>query len=483
MTPLPHSPEAEEHVLSCCLLPNSDTLARCQSAGLTPDDFHTPANRLAYSTLLSLHSRQLPVSVEAVTLELSGHASPNDLLAILALDNPAKVPTATHASYYIAKVAELSAKRRIITQATALIEHASNGTTLDELSQQAKALIPQRPSLQNWQEREVKVVAPPSEPDTRLFLAGKPIATPGNLVTIISKAKTGKTTTIGAMVAAIVAAHYDRHDADTFGFTAPHTDEAVILIDTEQSPFDAYTCHQRAFARASQSTDVPWFKHYALVGYTAAQLKSSLEPILEQAASKHKAVFSLILDGVADFVASVNDEAECNEFVAYLRSLAVKFNCPIICVIHSNEAKMSGDDGRGHLGKQLIRKAESNLLLKKDSSGITQITSDKQRKAPITVEDNVAFQWSEELQRHVSCQPGQRTTKGGRPKGTTFQSLESVWPRSADKAMTQAQILKFAKDEEGVSESTLRRIINDAVRDGLLVKVPSSLGNKYHLPF
>jgi hypothetical protein len=71
-------------------------------------------------------------------------------------------------------------------------------------------------------------------------------------------------------------------------------------------------------------------------------------------------------------------------------------------VIHSNEGLKSGDDGRGHLGKQLTRKAESNLLLKKEGE-TTAITSEKQRKAPITAADGVAFKWSDEEGRHISC--------------------------------------------------------------------------------
>jgi hypothetical protein len=333
------------------------------------------------------------------------------------------------------------------------------------------------------EKRRVTLASRPQEPVTRLFLAGKPIATPGNLTTLISRAKTGKTATIGGVVAAIIASHYDRTGLDTLGFTAPHTKEAVVLIDTEQSPYDAYTCHQRAFARAAQEADIDWMMHYALVGMSAKQLAESLPNILARAKEKHGAVFTVILDGVADFVASVNDEAESNEFITWLRKLAVDYDCPIICVIHSNEAKMSGDDGRGHLGKQLTRKAESNLLLKKTGE-ITTITSEKQRKAPITEADGVAFVWSDEHGRHITCDPADlpQRAKGGRPKDTTFESLAAIWPKKAEKALTMGQLLLYAKDEDGTSESTLRRIVKAAVQVGQLVKLPGPIGPRYHLP-
>lgn len=356
---------------------------------------------------------------------------------------------------------------------------------LDRLAGPLPEITPHEPEkTDDVFSRRVRLQAPPPEPVTRLFLAGKPIATPGNLVTLISRAKTGKTATIGAAVAAIIGAHYDRHDIDTFGFTAPHTDEAVVLIDTEQSPYDAWTCHSRSMARANQPTDPEWLHHYALVGFGAKKLRTSLPPILDKAVADHKGVFTLILDGVADFVPSVNDEVGCSEFISWLRDISVKYNCPVICVIHSNEGVKTGDDGRGWLGKELTRKAESNLLLKKTGE-ITTITSEKQRKAPITEKDGVAFRWDDQAGRHVTCEPSDipQRHKGGRPKGCTFEMLESIWPKTADKALTMPQLLKYAKDEEDVSESTLRRIIKEAVQTGQLTKISGPIGPQYYMTF
>ena len=335
------------------------------------------------------------------------------------------------------------------------------------------------PKPPEWLSRLVTLASKPVEPVTRLFLAGKPIATPGNLVSLISKAKTGKTAEIGAVVAAIVAAHYDRHGLDTLGFTAPHTKEAVVLIDTEQSPFDSFICHQRAMARASQQTDVPWLMHLALVGYEAAKLRRSLVEIMKKAKEDHGGVFILILDGVADFVLSVNDEAECNEFISWLRSIAVEYDCPILCVIHSNEAQKSGDDGRGHLGKQLTRKSESNLLLKKVGE-VTTVTSEKQRKAPITEKDGISFRWSDEHQRHVSCVKAAETPKGGRPKHS-FDTFVSIFPRTADKAMTKQVLLRYAQDLAEIKETAFRDLLHQATQDGSLVRTPRATGFVYHL--
>lgn len=319
--------------------------------------------------------------------------------------------------------------------------------------------------------RRITLASNPTEPTTRLFLANKPVATPGNLVSIISKAKTGKTAAIGGVVAAIIGAHYDRQGLDCLGFTAPHTKEAVVLIDTEQSPFDAFTCHKRAFARAAQDVDVPWLCHYAMVGYDAAALRATLPKILARAKTNHQAVFTVILDGVADFVASVNDEAECNGFIAWLRSLAVTYDCPIICVIHSNEAVKAGDDGRGHLGKQLTRKSESNLLLKKTGE-VTVITSEKQRKAPITEADGIAFEWSNEQGRHVSCAKAATEKTGpGRPPLYDQSAMLSCFPGPREQGISLGQIHRaIGQLPCGISDRAFKDWVAKWVANGEVIR-------------
>src|SRR5262249_9188485 len=114
---------------------------------------------------------------------------------------------------------------------------------------------------------------------------------------------------------------------------------------------------------------------------------------------------SIVIDGVADLVADVNDAVECNAFVAELHALAIRFDCPITVVIHINPGSETGKT-RGHLGSQLERKAETNLRLDKDGE-VTSVWSEKQRRAPILKGKGPRFQWGSEAGMHVSIQPGQ----------------------------------------------------------------------------
>jgi hypothetical protein len=462
ITPALSDRPAEAHVLSCLLL--------APAATLDPEVFYYPEHRLLYLSIRRLLGAGKPVELATIAADLSDHGQFERVGGwpfLFGIESRDSIPTTLHLAHYTDRVQTLAERRRARSHAEATMEALANGGPLPRPMVSAP-----RQATENLLSRRITLASQPKEPTTRLFLANKPIATPGNLTTIISRAKTGKTATIGGVVAAIVGAHYDRSNLDTLGFTAPHTNEAVILIDTEQSPYDAFVCHQRAFARAGQQQDVEWLHHYALVGYGAKQIRDALPGIIAAARAQHGAIFTIILDGVADLVASVNDEAECNETISWLRAIAVTNDCPIICVIHSNEGIQSGDDGRGHLGKQLIRKAESNLVLKKDGE-ITTITSEKQRKAPITEKDGISFQWSEEAQRHVSCKLDQESKRG--PKKTKFlQSYLSVFETTEAKAATFPQIHKKANAKYPVSRNTFWALIEEGVQTG---EIQVSLAN------
>ncbi len=320
--------------------------------------------------------------------------------------------------------------------------------------------------------RRVSVANPPPEPVTRLYLADKPVATPGNLQTMTAKSKSGKTAATGATVAAVICAATGTPVLhDTFKFRASNPKgHAVIVMDTEQSPYDAWTCYHRNLQRAGADQDPPWLLHFALVGYNVKQRKEALAMALAYAKATFGGVFLVVIDGVAHFVSSVNELEECNTLADWLRSLSVTYDTAMLCVIHSNEGVKNGDDSRGHLGKQLMRDAESNLLLKKEGE-ITTITSEKQRKAPITAADGVAFKWSDEHQMHLSCETDTPKRKaGGRTKLHTIHEFMEVIPLKGSAAKSGAVLHRAANDLKEIKLQTFKDLLSDATRDGLLLR-------------
>ena len=230
-------------------------------------------------------------------------------------------------------------------------------------------------------------------------LAGIVICTPGNLTAITAQAKVGKSSLVTAMMAATMVIDDAR---DTLGAAGYNTKgKAVVYVDTEQAKDDFWWSVDRAKARAGLEQRPDWLKAYTLTTFNALDQRKALIVAMANLAAQFDGIYAVIIDGVADLVLDVNDAAECNALVADLQNLAIRYDCPIICVIHKNPGS---DKTRGHLGSQIERKAETNLTLEKDGD-VTVVWSSKQRRAPIPKETGPRFRWSEEHKMHVSVKP------------------------------------------------------------------------------
>jgi replicative DNA helicase len=119
----PHSAEAEEYLLSCCLLDGGDTIARCLEAKLAPQAFYLPANRVIFEKLCELYQRSPPVAIEMLIEELR---TTKQLEAVggvpYLMQVSSRIPTTAQAVYFIEKVRELYLLRELIKVTTSTVE-------------------------------------------------------------------------------------------------------------------------------------------------------------------------------------------------------------------------------------------------------------------------------------------------------------------------------------------------------------------------
>jgi hypothetical protein len=123
--------------------------------------------------------------------------------------------------------------------------------------------------------------------------------------------------------------------------------------------------------------------------------------LLEQAKEQHGGIFSILIDGIGDFLTDPNDPTLSFGLVDELQQLAIGNDCVVITVLHENPNSEYGKT-RGHLGSQLSRKAETNLRLSKDKDGITTIFSTDSRHCHIPREQGFYFHWCDESKMHVT---------------------------------------------------------------------------------
>jgi hypothetical protein len=135
---LPHSLEAEEQLLSCCLLDGSDTIARCQEAHLSAAAFFNPQNRAIYEWAINAHTKGMPVDLQIMAEDLRATGR---LEAVGGINHLVKVSsligTTAQASYFIERVKDTHTQRELIKLATGAIEGAygCNGNITELLAE------------------------------------------------------------------------------------------------------------------------------------------------------------------------------------------------------------------------------------------------------------------------------------------------------------------------------------------------------------
>jgi replicative DNA helicase len=123
----PHSVEAEEYLLSCCLLDGADVISRCLEAKIRPESFYLAQHALIYERLVELYNRQTPIDVAVLAEELKTAKQLDSVggFAFLAQVS-SRIPTTAQAGYFIDKVRELALLRELIKSATGAVEDCYN---------------------------------------------------------------------------------------------------------------------------------------------------------------------------------------------------------------------------------------------------------------------------------------------------------------------------------------------------------------------
>lgn len=144
---LPHSVEAEEHLLSCCLLDGADTLQRCVRAGVSPADFYVAANGLLFDLMLAIMTEHQVVDVAMLAEELKAQGKLDEVGGYAYLTQiSGRIPTTAQAPYFIDKVRDLARDRARAKLASELFEVtlAGDEARVAELEEQLQNLSRKR---------------------------------------------------------------------------------------------------------------------------------------------------------------------------------------------------------------------------------------------------------------------------------------------------------------------------------------------------
>jgi replicative DNA helicase len=120
---MPHSIEAEEYLLSCCLLDGLDVVSRCLEARLTAGSFYVRSHQLVFERMVDLYNRQKTIDLAVVAEELKTARQLDEIGGYPFLtDLAGRIPTTAQAGYFIEKVRELALLRELIRAATDTVQ-------------------------------------------------------------------------------------------------------------------------------------------------------------------------------------------------------------------------------------------------------------------------------------------------------------------------------------------------------------------------
>jgi hypothetical protein len=212
-------------------------------------------------------------------------------------------------------------------------------------------------------------VLPPMEFLFTLF--GEPCFPRRELVAFTGRAKSGKTFVMSMLMTVSIA-----RDVLAFKRNAPPSDVSphpttfrplrVLWYDTEQSDNstqDILVNRIRPLYHRCMGPDEPFPEEQLDIFNVRNVDRVNRERYFFKAIEHYKPDL-VILDGIRDLVADINDGTVAQEMMERLMKTAQEHDCCIVCVLHQNK---SGDsrDPRGWLGTELLNKAYDVFAIEK----------------------------------------------------------------------------------------------------------------------
>jgi len=190
------------------------------------------------------------------------------------------------------------------------------------------------------------------------------LGTYGNLSVITAPPKTMKT----FFVSLLASAYLSDNNIYCGEIKGHRNNGDLIHIDTEQGSWHCSKVFRRPL---DMDKNIPKEKYHTFA-LRSVPYNQRLEFIEHYITNKISEPSLVIVDGVADLCADVNNIEKSNELVSALMRLSQQQNVHIICVIHQNfgSAKL----GTGHLGSALEKKAETVISLEANTVNKDWIT-------------------------------------------------------------------------------------------------------------
>lgn len=204
-----------------------------------------------------------------------------------------------------------------------------------------------------------------TEPPVYCKIGNSPTMTAGEFSLITGKAKSGKTFLLGSIVASVVS---NSKQLDIITGCLPDNKRTVLYFDTEQSTFHAIRTIKR-ICKLTNSPNPENLIAYGLRPLTPAERLTAIEDAITMTDN----LGVVAIDGIRDLLtAGINDEAEATTLTSKFLKWTSEYNMHLILLLHQNKTDLNA---RGHIGTEILNKAETTLSVCKDTKTNTFVVS------------------------------------------------------------------------------------------------------------
>lgn len=188
------------------------------------------------------------------------------------------------------------------------------------------------------------------------------------------------------------------------------------------------------------------------------------------------------IDGVADLVTDTNNNTESSQMLSLLMELAEKTDSHIIAILHNTESNVK--KGRGHLGSEYERKAETVYMVEKAKDiGSSSIVTAQHTRNALFKTFHITHKGDGRLELSFPYEPPKVSdgdmcramidkTQGSNPGKTAFTKNE------LEEAHAKAR--KELGGGDSLSEKQFRNELGNFIRQGFLEEVLSASGKSHN---
>lgn len=327
-----------------------------QEVKLTPEMFYNTAHQTIFSAILDCN----PNDLWTITQYLNDKGKLEEIGGAIPLAELVKYGSTNGEAINHAKIIH----QKFISRQAGKILYKAHGRCqstddiadiIDDLKNDLTNLIP---DPQDENQFRIDFTAEPAPAPALLYLRNSvkdkliPSFTLQNFSLITGKAKSRKTFLTVLLVASYLGylnniIHADHERKGT-----------VLFIDTEQSPYHLHRMMKRICELIGEENPGR-LQAYGLKTLTPEEKRKFIENKIRTTPE----IIMVVIDGIRDLVYDINSPEEATKTSVLLMKWCASYNIHILNVLHQNKAD---GNARGHLGSELVNKAETVLSVNLD---------------------------------------------------------------------------------------------------------------------